>query len=234
MWLLVTLVLASLAGFYLAVRFDLLGVIIQPIVPYLRGTRLKYLSPTDPFFVTLRLGIFVGLALSLPFVGYHLTRLLRPLVGRGQRSYVTLLVAGALGLFVVGVVFCFLAVVPLMLRFTMNFQEQSLEQSITVTEYLSLVTHLVVAFGLAFQLPVVMLVATTLGIVTPDTMSAKRRHAALAAVVVGALLTPPDVASQVLMAGPLYLLYEVGVLVSRFAAARGFGGRPLLLEVPPR
>jgi sec-independent protein translocase protein TatC len=222
-WLLVTFAVAAAAGFALAMYVDVLGVLIDPIEPFLHGAKLKYLSPTEPFFVTLRIGIMLGAALALPALVYHLWGILRPMLDRAQRRLVLPSLLAALALFVGGVVFCFLAVVPLMLRFTMGFQTESLEQSIVIGAYLSLVLHMLVAFGLAFELPIVMLIGTALGILTPEMLAAKRRHALAGAVILGALLTPPDIASQLLMAVPLYLLYEIGIVVSRVVASRGVG-----------
>lgn len=226
-WSLVALLVTVVIGFVLAMKVDVLGVLIEPVTPYLDGTKLKYLSPTDPFFVTLRVGILIGVVLALPVLMYHVWALIHPLLRGEERRILIPLLLAVVVLFAAGALFCFLAVVPLALRFILGFQVQSLEQNLTIGAYLSFVLRLMLAFGAAFELPIIMLVATMVGVVTPEMFSGKRRHAAVAALVLGALLTPPDPASQLLMAVPLYCLFEVGIVVSRVAAARGVRARTL-------
>jgi sec-independent protein translocase protein TatC len=226
-WSAVTVALGAGLGFVLAMNYDLLGVLIGPVKPFLHGTKLKYLSPTEPFFITIKLGILVGVVLALPVIMHHVWCIVRPLLGPREPPIVRPMLAMSIVLFLAGAVFCFVAVVPLMLRFTMGFQTESLEQNIVIGEYLSIVLRMVLAFGVVFEMPVVALVGTLLGIVDPEFFASKRRHAILLSVVLGALLTPPDVASQVLMAVPMYALFEISILVSRLAVRRTRATVPL-------
>ncbi|HET7320993.1 MAG TPA: twin-arginine translocase subunit TatC, partial [Longimicrobiaceae bacterium] len=195
LWSLAAVAVGAGLGFLLAMKVDLLGVLTGPIQPYLHGAKLQYLDPMEPFFVTLKLGIAVGLVLALPVLLHNLWAVAAPLLRPEEKRIVRFGLIGAVLLFAGGAVFCFLAVVPLMLKFVMHFQEASLEQSIIIGEYLSIVLHLVLAFGIVFELPVVVLIGTLLGLVKPEYLAGKRRHAVLLAVILGAMLTPPDVAS---------------------------------------
>jgi sec-independent protein translocase protein TatC len=107
-------------------------------------------------------------------------------------------------------------VLPMTLRFTMGFQTESLEQAIVVGEYMSVVTRLLLAFGIVFELPVVVLILSALGLVTPQFLAAKRRHAIAIITVLASVLTPGDViTATVMMMLPLVLLYEFSIVLSR-------------------
>jgi sec-independent protein translocase protein TatC len=211
---------ATAIGFYLSVTFDVLGIFTAPIQPFLGGERLKYLSPTDPFFITLKLAFCIGFVLSLPYLLAQLWKLFSPLMLPEEKRFVApTLVSGVL-LFVVGAVFCYVLVIPLMLQFTMGFQTASLEQSIVIGEYLTVVLRLLFAFGIAFELPIAIVLLTALGVVTPEFLAARRRHAIAILTVASAIVTPPDISSQILLIGPVWLLYEISIVLSRGMLAR--------------
>ncbi|MEX2571745.1 MAG: twin-arginine translocase subunit TatC, partial [Gemmatimonadota bacterium] len=169
------------------VDLDFLALFVAPIEPFLNGERLKYLSPTDPFFITLKLALCIGVVLALPYLIVQAWRLVTPLMREDERRLAAPTIFAALVLFTAGTVFCYILVLPLMLRFTLGFQTESLEQYIVIGEYLSLIIRMLLAFGLAFELPVVILVGTLLGVVTPDMLVARRRHALAILVVISAI-----------------------------------------------
>lgn len=201
-------------------NFGVLSVLIDPIRPYLGGTRLKYLNPMDPFFVTLRLAFLIGFAISIPILLYNTAAIISPLLRPAERRLLRPAAVAAVLLFIGGAVFCYWLVLPLMLRFTMGFQAGSLEQSVVIGEYLKIVLRLMLAFGTAFQLPIVVLMGTLLGLVTPGWLASKRRHALAIIIVVSAVVTPPDLTSQLLLAGPVWVLYEISIILSRAVLAR--------------
>jgi sec-independent protein translocase protein TatC len=217
---LVAIVVGTGIGFYVAMSFDVLGVFTAPIEPYLNGEKLKYLSPTDPFFITLKLALAIGLVLTLPYLLAQLWAVGAPLLRPEEKRYVRPAIGASVVLFVVGAAFCYVMVLPLMLQFTMGFQTGSLEQSIVIGEYLKIVFRLLIAFGLAFELPIVILLGTLLGIVTPDYLASRRRHALAILTVVSAIITPPDISSQILLIIPVWILYEVSIVMARVVVAR--------------
>ncbi|MQA88657.1 MAG: twin-arginine translocase subunit TatC [Gemmatimonas sp.] len=202
------------------INLDVLGFFVAPIEPFLNGEKLKYLSPTDPFFVTLKLALSIGLVLALPYLIRQLWSTLAPLMRPEERKLIAPSIVGGVVLFAVGVLFCYYLVVPLMLQFTMAFQTESLEQSIVIGEYLKLVLRMLVAFGLAFELPIVILLGTVLGIVTPELLVAKRKVAIAILTVASAIVTPPDIGSQLLLILPVLFLYEVSIVMSRAVLTR--------------
>lgn len=216
----IVLTIATVGGFYLAMNYGVLAFITAPIQPYLGGGRLKYLSPVDPFFITLKLAISIGFLVSLPYIAFQVWAVVRPLLLPDERNLMSRAIVASVVLFLVGAGFCYLTVVPLMLQFTMGYQTASLEQAVVISEYLKVVLRMLFAFGLAFELPIVVLMLTLLGVVTPDQLVARRRHALAILVVLSAIITPPDIASQVLLSVPVWILYEISIVISRGVLSR--------------
>jgi len=224
-WSLLALTVCSALSFVLVTRFDVLGLLIQPIEPFLNGSKLKYLSPTDPFFITLKLAILTGFLLALPLIVYQVWAFFSPALLPSERKVIVPSLYLGLVLFATGVAMAYRIVLPMTLRFTMGFQTESLEQAIVVGEYLSVVTRLLMAFGVVFELPIVILVLSVLGVVTPEFLAAKRRHAVVGITVVSSILTPGDVITVTLMMMvPLMVLYELSIYLSRMVTRR----RPVL------
>ena len=136
-WSLAAVMLCAILGFVLVTRFDVLGILIEPIKPFLHGSKLKYLSPTEPFFITLKLAVSVGLVLASPIVIYQIWAFLAPALLPSERRIIVPALYMGLVLFALGVVMAYEVVLPMTLSFTMGFQTESLEQSIVIGEYLS-------------------------------------------------------------------------------------------------
>jgi sec-independent protein translocase protein TatC len=220
-WSLGAVAVGAVVGFVLVTHFDVLGLLIEPIQPYLNGTKLKYLSPTEPFFITLWLAILVGILLALPVVVYHIWAFLAPALKPSERRAIVPSLYLGLVLFACGVAAAYYVVLPMTLGFTMGFQEASLEQSIVIGEYLDLVTRLLLAFGAVFELPVIVLILSALGLVTPQFLASKRRHAIVGITVLASVITPGDVVTVTLMMMvPMYALYELSIFLSRLVTRR--------------
>lgn len=221
LWSLLAVLAGAIVGFVLVTELNVLGILIKPIEPFLGGTRLKYLSPMEPFFITLRLGILTGLVLASPIVIYQAWAFFSPaLLPSEKRVIVPALYLGMV-LFGVGVASAYSIVLPMTLRFTMGFQTEALEQSITIGPYLEVVTRVLLAFGAVFELPVVILILSALGLVTPEFLASKRRHAIAIIAVGAALLTPGDVITlTIMMMVPLMALYELSIVLSRLVARK--------------
>lgn len=220
-WCLGAVAIGAVVGFVLVTHFDVLGLLIAPIQPFLNGTKLKYLSPTEPFFITLWLAILVGILLALPVVVYHIWSFLAPALKPSERRAIVPSLYLGLVLFACGVAAAYYIVLPMTLSFTMGFQVASLEQSIVIGEYLDLVTRLLLAFGAVFELPVIVLILSALGLVTPEFLASKRRHAVVGVTVLASVITPGDVITVTLMMMmPMYGLYELSIFLSRLVTRR--------------
>ncbi|MEX0912087.1 MAG: twin-arginine translocase subunit TatC, partial [Gemmatimonadota bacterium] len=177
LWCLLAVTIFTLIGLYLVTRFDVLGLLIEPITPFLDGGRLGFLSPTEPFFVTLKLALLVGVILAGPILVYQTWAFFSPALHHDEKKAVIPALYFGLILFSAGVAMAYYVALPVTLRFTMGFQTESLEQAIVIGEYLSVVTRLLLAFGIVFEMPVVILALTAIGLVTPEFLADKRRHA---------------------------------------------------------
>jgi sec-independent protein translocase protein TatC len=220
-WSLATVLLSAIIGFVLVQRFDVLGILIDPLKPFLIDGKVHYTSPTDPFFITLKLGIITGLLMAAPVVIYHVWAFLSPaLMPAEKRAIVPSLYFG-LVLFTAGVAMAYYVVLPTTLKFTMSFQTESMVQTIMVKDYLSVVVRLLLAFGLVFEMPVVILALSILGVVTPQFLSDKRRYAIAAITVISSVITPGDVITvTIMMMIPLVLLYELSIVLSRMVTRK--------------
>jgi sec-independent protein translocase protein TatC len=232
LWSLGALVAGMAVAFVLLLKIDLIGILARPVVPYLHGHKLVFTHPGDPFAVYITASLVVGVILALPVIFYQGWAFLSPALHAHERRVAIPILAGATLLFLSGVSLAYFVVLPLALPWLMGFSTGSLEPMITVHEYFDFVTMLSLAFGVAFELPIVILGLTAIGIVTPAMLIKYRRHAIVGCVFIGAFLTPGDLVwTTIAMAVPLYFLYELSILLAillrrrraRSAAARDGG-----------
>ncbi len=218
---LAALLVTTCLGFWVVTRFDVLGLLIRPILPFLHGSKLKYLNPTDPFFITLHLAITVGILLALPIMVYQLWAFVAPALKREERRAIMPALYLGLVLFSIGAALAYFGAIPLTLRFMMSFQSSSLEQNIIIGEYLGFVVKIIVAFGLVFELPVVVLILASIGLITSAFLVKMRRYFIVVAAVAASLLTPGDAVSlTIFLMAPLMLLYELSILLAKMVERR--------------
>jgi sec-independent protein translocase protein TatC len=215
-WSLLALVSGTAIGFYVAVRFDLFSVLKRPVDPFIQGTELIALSVTAPFMITFRIALTLGFILAAPVIVYQVWAFLAPALTKREKRYITpALYLGAV-LFAAGVMLAYLYVLPVTLEFMGNFQSPGLRWALTADGYFGFVLKLLVAFGLMFELPVVVMILTALGLVTSKFLASKRRYAIAAMAIGAALITPGDaITATIFMMGPLIGLYEIGILLAR-------------------
>jgi Tat protein translocase TatC len=220
LWSLAALVLGTVAGFILVQQFDILGLIKEPVTPFLPEGKLFITRPTDAFILTLKLAVIIGVVIAAPVIFAQAWSFLAPALYEHERRYIIPALVAGVGLFVAGVLMAYLWVLPAALRFLLRFQRADLESIITANEYLGFALQFMIAFGLVFQLPIVIVMLSALGLVQPETFAKHRPIALVVASVLAALITPPDVISMVLMMLPLVVLYEVGILIARLIRRR--------------
>jgi sec-independent protein translocase protein TatC len=215
LWSLLALLTLSGLGFWLVQHFDALHLLIRPAQPYI-GDKLYFLNLTEPFFVTFKLGVLVGFLLAFPIIAYQVWAFVSPaLLKRERRAIVPALYMG-LVLFGLGVALAYFYVVPATAKFMMGFAQGSLAPMLTVDKYIALVTKVLVAFGVVFELPVVVLVLSSLGLITSRFLARQRRYAIAIMVLVASMLTPGDaITVTVFMMVPLVLLYELSIGLAR-------------------
>ena len=198
-------------GLWVVQRFQLVSVLKTPIAPYLTGGKLVVTSPTEPVMIVLKLGLLVGLVLASPVILWQTWAFLAPaLYAREKRALVPSLFVG-LGLFLTGAVLAYHFVVPQALRVLFSFQSEAIAPFITYDAYFGFVLQVTLALGLSFELPLIILILSWLGVVGPAELNRFRRYAIVLAFIAGAVLSPgADVLSMIMMTLPLLVLYEVG------------------------
>lgn len=223
-------------GYWVVQRFHVVALLKAPIAPYLDATegRLTVTSPTESLMITLKLALIVGLILSSPVIIHQLWAFLSPaLYAREKKAILPAVFVGVL-LFIAGSLFSFFVLLPQALPILMGFQSEGLVNLITFEKYFSFVVNLVLAMGVAFELPLLLIMLTALGAIGPEHLSRFRRFAIILSAVAGAFFSPgTDVLSMMLMTVPIILLYEVGYagswIVSKTRKRKAMAGTTALI-----
>jgi sec-independent protein translocase protein TatC len=236
LWSLLAVVMFVGVSFAVLMKFDIIALLSRPILPYLRGHKLIYTHPGEAFSIFLTTSVTLGVVLALPITLYQVWAFIAPALYTKEKRVVIPVIAGAIVLFVGGASLAFFGVMPLALPWLMGFQTESLEPLITASEYFDFAVSLCLAFGIAFELPIALLALAALGIVSGKFLNQYRRHAIVAVVIIGAFLTPGDLIwTTIAMAVPLYLLYEMTVvLVFLLERRRARRARLLLANDAPQ
>lgn len=194
----------------------LFKVIMLPLLDILpKGDTLIYTSLPEAFFTYLKVGFWGGVVLAVPVIAHQLWCFLAPGLYRHERRYLIPFMFFATVLFGAGCLFGYFVVFPFGFKFFLGFADESIRAMPAVKQYFSLALKLLLGFGLAFELPVVMAFLAKMGLVDARFLTRNRKFAFLLVFVAGAILTPPDIVSQVLMALPLIVLYEISIILVR-------------------
>lgn len=190
---------------------------VKRLLPYLTKPvgRLVFIAPTEAFFTYMKLALFMGFFLSSPIILYEVWKFVSSGLKRSEKKYTRLYGPLSFLLFIAGSSFAYFVVIPIGLKFLLTFGGQEIVPMISVSKYVSFVGMLCLAFGAIFELPLVTLFLTKINLVTPSFLATKRRYAIVGIFIVAALLTPPDIFTQLLMVIPLLVLYEISIVLSR-------------------
>ncbi|MFH1378918.1 MAG: twin-arginine translocase subunit TatC [bacterium] len=205
---------AGLSYFFIQQIFDF---IIKPV------GKLVFISPQEAFVSYVKIAFISGIFLSLPIVLFQLWQFVSAALTVREKKYVFYFAPFSLMLFLGGAVFGYMVILPLGLRFLLGFAAETLTPMITMSKYVSFAGLLVLAFGVVFELPLVIMFLTKIRIITPQLLIKHRKYSILIIFIIAALLTPPDVVTQCLMAGPLMVLYEISILLSKLMQNRNRG-----------
>ncbi|MGQ0722361.1 MAG: twin-arginine translocase subunit TatC [Candidatus Eiseniibacteriota bacterium] len=206
--------LASVGAWFLAERA--LDLMIGPALG--PGERLVFLSPSGAFMLRVKTALGLGLFLAAPIVVWRLWSFVVPGLLRKERGLLLPVVVSSVFLFYAGALFAHLLVVPMSVRFLLGFGSELIQPMIEAERYFQFVLRSLLAFGLVFQFPLVVAVLTWWDVLSPDFLRRYWRHGVVLVFVVSAVLTPPDVASQLLMAAPVLVLYVVSMVLAHLIA----------------
>ncbi|MFZ3136696.1 MAG: twin-arginine translocase subunit TatC [Thermodesulfovibrionales bacterium] len=188
----------------------------------LHNTKLVFLAPAEGFWMNMKIAMVAALILALPVIFQQLWSFISPGLHGKEKKYVVPFVLTATGLFLVGGAFCFFIVLPFAMGFLLTYKVGDFMMPLlSVGQYVDFCLKFILAFGAVFELPIIILFATRMGLITTQTLAKNRRYAVLIAFIVAAILTPtPDVFNQTLMAVPMIILYEVGIIAARIFVRR--------------
>lgn len=194
---------------------DMYAVLAQPLLAKLpQGGQMIATDVTTPFFVPIKLAMMAAFLIALPYILVQMWKFVAPGLYAHEKRFLLPLIIVSVLLFLAGMAFVYFAVLPAVFGFITASAPIGVAVMTDIDKYLSFVLGMFMAFGIAFQVPVAVVVMVHLGWVTPEKLRESRPYVIVGAFVVGAILTPPDVISQFMLAMPMWLLFEVGVIVS--------------------
>lgn len=227
---LIRIVVAVLAGMVVAYGFsgDIYRFLVAPLAQAYGGepARMIYTGLTEAFFTYLKLAFYAGFGLSFPYVAWQVYAFIAPGLYKEEKRAMLPFFLLAPVLFAAGVAVAYYGVFPLAWKFFLSFEAAAvpgglaIEMETRMAEYLALVLQLMFAFGLAFQMPVVLMLLAKVGVLTPDDLRKYRRHAIVGIFAVAAVVTPPDIISQIALAIPMMLLYELAIVLCRWVTPK--------------
>ncbi|WP_457639715.1 twin-arginine translocase subunit TatC [Persephonella sp.] len=194
----------------------------EPLNKAFPELKLVALTPTESFFTAFKIAFLVGFVVASPFVFYQVWKFIEPALYEEEKKLVVPFVFFTTLFFVSGSLFAFFGVLPLAIKFliTFGYTQLDVEAMISVSSYISFVIRLILAFGITFELPVILSLLARLGIVTPEALVKFRPFFVVSAFALAAFLTPPDVISQVFLAMPLIVFYELSIYMAKILYPR--------------
>jgi sec-independent protein translocase protein TatC len=207
--------LIFLGVFYFA--NDLYHIVATPLMQHLpEGASMISTKPAGTFFTPMKLALVLSIFAAMPFILYQIWAFVAPGLYSHERKLILPLLVSSTGLFYAGMVFAYYVVFPLMFSFFIAVAPEGVEVMTDISEYLDFVLKIFFAFGVAFEVPIATIVLVWTGATTPEKLADKRPYIIVGAFVIGMLLTPPDIISQTLLAIPMWLLFEAGLIASRY------------------
>jgi len=208
---LVAIVFTTIFGF--AFSDMVFGIISYPAK--MVGITLHVVEVTEAFLTKLKVALFFGVLVTIPYMIYEMWMFVVPGLRRNERKYIGIILPVSIFLFWLGGAFCYFVVLPVGLKYLVSAAGETIEPIIKLSSYFSFFLMLTVAFGVAFQMPIVIFILAKLQIISWRFLATYRRHAIVIILSVAAILTPPDVFTQIVLAVPLYILYEISIIVAR-------------------
>ncbi len=185
-----------------------------------QGQEMLIIGPVAPFLIPMKLTLMVAFLIALPYLFYQLWSFVAPGLYRHEKRLIYPLIASSIFLFYLGIAFVYYIMLPMLFKIIPQFAPEVAVFSPDIAQYLDFTIMMFMAFGFGFEMPIATILLISTGVTTAEDLKQKRPYVIVAAFVIGMLLTPPDVISQVMLAIPMWLLFEVGIIFSRFFNTR--------------
>lgn len=212
---LIVSIISVAIGFGISYNYsnELFTILAKPLPPH---TTFAFTTLVEPFFTYLKVSLLTGIFLSSPVLIYEVWAFIAPGLQENERKWVLPIVSSSIVLFIGGALFGYFLVLPFGYTYFLSFSTDTIHPMLSMDEYFSFTTKFLLAFGIVFELPLFILFLARLGIVDAKMLSVYRKYAVLVIFIAAAILTPtPDAFSQILMAAPMMVLYEVGIITAR-------------------
>ena len=194
---------------------DIYQYVAQPLLTVMPAdTQMIATDVASPFFTPFKLTIVISIFVAMPYILYQLWSFIAPGLYKNEKRLVAPLMFGSTLLFYAGIAFAYYVVFPVVFAFFSSVAPDGVTIATDISSYLDFVLKLFFAFGVAFEIPIAIILMCWTGVTSPDSLRAKRPYIVVAAFVVGMLLTPPDIISQTMLAVPMLLLFEVGIIIA--------------------
>jgi sec-independent protein translocase protein TatC len=194
---------------------QLLTFAAEPLTQFVASEQLQAIKPISPLTAQISLAFYVALFVAMPVVLYQVWAFVAPGLYKKEKRFASPLFISSILLFYAGLAFAYFVVLPLIFGFIASFAAEIIDWKPDIAEYISFVMMIILVFGVAFETPVATVLTVWTGLTTPKKLGKARPYVFLGAFVVGMLLTPPDVISQTILAIPVYLLFELGIIMSK-------------------
>lgn len=175
-------------------------------------SKLNFFSPMEVFIVQLKIGLVISFIIAFPYIVKEIWKFLLPALHQNERKFIKTAVFYSTFLFILGVAFCVYFILPLVMKFSISFSTPSLQPMIGLSSFINLASCFMLAFGLMFQIPLLVLALVYLGLVSVESIQDKRSYIIVLILILAAIFSPPDIISQLLLAIPTYFLFEIGLL----------------------
>lgn len=205
-------------GIILPITFFLSPRVLNKIIDHLlKGNEitLNYFSPIEVFVLQIKIACVLDLLLCCPYITYKIWGFIVPGLYPNERRLVISIAISSSILFITGVVFCFLSMIPLIIKFGLSFETSQLNAVWGISQIISLSLWLSVIFGVMFQIPLIIYYLIKFNVISYESVASKRSYIIVIILIISGILTPPDVVSQILLAIPTYLLFEIGLFFSK-------------------
>tara|TARA_Y100000590_G_C15536246_1_gene945152 strand:+ start:350 stop:1063 length:714 start_codon:yes stop_codon:yes gene_type:complete len=210
------LIMVSSIGIFFLTSYYFSSELLELIQNPIGKEKLVFLSPTEGFISHIKISFYSGLFLSIPLILFHIWKFCAPGLFKKEKKYLASFITISSLSFIIGAFFCYFLILPYGLSFLLSFASETLSPQISIAFYISFVFKLILIFGLVFQVPLIVILLVKIRVLSVSTLTNNRGYVFVGSFAASAILTPPDVVTQIFLALPLIILFEISIIAARF------------------